>query len=270
MLLSNFEEENLIAKNELSKHNVQRYEFKSIIKNKSDDIDETVSIIQSSAPNPNSSQDIQEAKKNSNSLEKDLIERLLQKTDELSSSLAKLQIQFEKQQLEIEERVAGARNDGYKDGIKEGEEKAKKEMLDMIEKEKTTLIQSAIALDTEMKRSQSHLEELEKELSGIAVDIAKEVIVKEIDSSSQKVALALAKELLSSIVDATDIHIKVNTNDYPYLNENLKDSQKIKLEPSDAISKGGVVITCSNGNIDGNIMTRYRTLKQSVLDNLRA
>lgn len=269
MLSSSFEEENLIAKDELAKHNVQKYEFKSIIKNSDDEIEQK--IIESSIPiaSGNISEDTQESKKNPSSLEKDLIERLLQKTDELSGSLAKLQIQFEKQQLEIEERVTTARNDGYKDGLKEGEEKAKKEMLDQIEKEKTTLIQSTITLDKEMKKSQAHLEELEKELSGIAVDIAKEVIIKEIESDSQKVALALAKELLSSIVDATDIHLRVNTIDYPYLNENLKDCQKIKLEPDDAISKGGVVITCSGGNIDGNIMTRYRTLKQSVLDNLK-
>lgn len=268
MLSSSFEEENLIAKDELEKHNVQKYEFKSIIKNSDDEIEQK--IIESSIPVASvAPAEIQENKKPSSSLEKDLIERLLQKTDELSGSLAKLQIQFEKQQLEIEERVTTARNDGYKDGLKEGEEKAKKEMLDQIEKEKTTLIQSTITLDKEMKKSQAHLEELEKELSGIAVDIAKEVIIKEVESDSQKVALALAKELLSSIVDATDVHLKVNTIDYPYLNENLKDCQKIKLEPDDAISKGGVVITCSSGNIDGNIMTRYRTLKQSVLDNLK-
>lgn len=242
MLSSSFEEENLIAKDELEKHNVQKYEFKSIIKNSDDEIEQK--IIESSIPVASVvPAEIQENKKASSSLEKDLIERLLQKTDELSGSLAKLQIQFEKQQLEIEERVTTARNDGYKDGLKEGEEKAKKEMLDQIEKEKTTLIQSTITLDKEMKKSQAHLEELEKELSGIAVDIAKEVIIKEVESDSQKVALALAKELLSSIVDATDVHLKVNTVDYPYLNENLKDCQKIKLEPDDAISKGGVVIT---------------------------
>lgn len=126
MLSSSFEEENLIAKDELAKHNVQKYEFKSIIKNPDDEIEQK--IIESSIPvaSMNVSAEAQEIKKPSSSLEKDLIERLLQKTDELSGSLAKLQIQFEKQQLEIEERVNAARNDGYKDGLKEGEEKAKK------------------------------------------------------------------------------------------------------------------------------------------------
>ncbi|PAF50012.1 flagellar assembly protein FliH [Helicobacter sp. 12S02232-10] len=270
--MSNFEEENLIAKSELPKHNVQKYEFKSIAKNSDQDLKESVPIEKNTPPQAQDpSFSAQETKKSGgSSLEKDLIERLLQKTDELSGNLAKLQIQFEKQQLEIEERVNVARSDAYKDGLKEGEEKAKKEMLFEVEKEKTTLIQSIVTLDKEMQKSQKHLEKLEKELSSIAVDIAKEVIIKEVETSSQKVALALAKELLSSIVDATDIHIKVNTIDYPYLNENLKDSPKIKIEADDAIAKGGVVITCSTGNIDGNLMARYRTLKQSVLDNLKA
>ncbi|PAF44326.1 flagellar assembly protein FliH [Helicobacter sp. 11S02596-1] len=262
----------MIAKSELPKHNVQKYEFKSIAKNPYQDLEEAHPVENIPSPSVQESASlVQEVKKpGGTSLEKDLIERLLQKTDELSGNLAKLQIQFEKQQLEIEERVNTARNDAYKDGLKEGEEKAKKEMLQDVEKEKTALIQSVITLDKEMQKSQKHLEKLEKELSSIAVDIAREVIVKEVENSSQKVALALAKELLSSIVDATDIHIRVNTIDYPYLSENLKDAPKIKIDADDAIAKGGVVITCSNGNIDGNLMARYRTLKQSVLDNLKA
>lgn len=270
--MNNFEEENLIARSDLVKHNVQKYEFKTMSKDQDDSTDKAL-IPQVSMPfveNSNQPGNIDGKKSGNPSLEQDLIERLLQKTDELSSSLAKLQIQFEKQQLEIEERVNTARSDAYKDGIKVGEEKVKKEMLEMVEKERSALIQSAITLDKEMQKSQVHLASLEKELSGIAVDIAREVIVKEIDSSSQKVALSLAKELLGATIDATDVHLRVNTIDYPYLNENLKDTQKIKLEADDAIAKGGVVITSSSGNIDGNIMSRYRALKQSVLDNLKA
>ncbi|WP_095271786.1 flagellar assembly protein FliH [Helicobacter sp. 13S00477-4] len=267
--MNNFEEENLIVKSDLSKHNVQRYDFKSISKDDyHQNIKEDSKIINQTKDISTNESEIK--KTNSASLERELIERLLQKTDELSSSLAKLQIQFEKQQIETEQRVATARSDAYKDGLKEGEEKIKKEMLSEIEKEKTALIQSVITLDKEMEKSQKHLEELEKELSTIAVDIAKEVIVKEVEVNSQKVAFELSKELLSNIVDATDIHLKVNTIDYPYLNESLKDSHKIKIEADDAIAKGGVVIVSSSGNIDGNLMSRYKTLKQSVLDNLRS
>lgn len=270
MSLNSFEEENLIARSDLIKHNVQKYEFKAMSKDREELIEQThTEGAKPSIENLNQSANNDGKKNGVSSLEQELIERLLQKTDELSSSLAKLQIQFEKQQLEIEERVNTARNDAYKDGLKAGEEKIKKEMFEIIEKERGTLIQSAITLDKEMQKSQTHLASLEKELSGIAVDIAKEVIIKEIESSSQKVALALAKELLSATIDATDIRLRVNTNDYPYLNENLKDTQKIKLEADDAITKGGVVITSSSGNIDGNIMSRYRALKQSVLDDLK-
>lgn len=267
MLSSNFEEENLISKIDLQKHNIQKYEFKSIAKNVQESII-SEPVLQTTHVANESNDNSEENKKQPPSLEKDLIERLLQKTDELSGNLAKLQIQFEKQQLEMEERINTARNDAYKDGLKEGEEKTKKELLSQVEKEKSTLIQSAITLEEQMKKSQIHLQDLEKELSGIAIDIAKEVIVKEIEESSQKVALALAKELLSSISDATDIYIKVNTIDYPYINEQLKDVQKLHIQADDAISKGGIVLSCSSGNIDGNIMTRYKNLKQSVLENL--
>ncbi|PAF47324.1 flagellar assembly protein H [Helicobacter sp. 12S02634-8] len=271
MSLSNFEEENLIVKSELPKHNVQKYEFKSIAKNLDGDFKEEV-YAPKDMPLP--VQDFTENKPTSAaiapSLEKDLIERLLQKTDELSSNLAKLQIQFEKQQIEMEERVNTARNEAYKDGLKEGEEKTKKELLASVEKEKTNLVHSMVTFDKEMQKSQKNFEKLEKELSAIALDIAKEVIIKEVEADSQKIAFALSKELLSQVMEATDIHIKVNTMDYPYLVENLKDTPKIKIEADGAITKGGVVVVCDNGTIDGSLMARYKTLKQSVLDNLKA
>ncbi|EQD89197.1 flagellar assembly FliH family protein [Helicobacter pylori SouthAfrica50] len=125
------------------------------------------------------------------------------------------------------------------------------------------------ALDEKMKSSQNHLMALEKELSAIAIDMAKEVILKEVEDNSQKVALALAEELLKNVLDATDIHLKVNPLDYPYLNEHLQNASKIKLESNEAISKGGVMITSSNGSLDGNLMERFRTLKESVLDNFK-
>ena len=53
-----------------------------------------------------------------------------------------------------------------------------------------------------------------------------------------------------------------------YLKENLKDKEKIQIEADNAISRGGVVISSNLGNLDGNVMSRYKMLKQSVLDNL--
>lgn len=264
MSLSSFEEDNLITKNHIEKHRISKYEFRPIV---ADEVESKAKVSQPEStqdPNLPPAQSIGE-----DSIEKELIEKLLQKTDELSGSLAKLQIQFEKQQLEMEERVNTARNDAYKDGVKEGEEKTRQALETDVQKERTALVESAINLGKAMQNSETHLRELEKELSAIAVDIAREVIAKEVEKDSAAVASALAKELLGSIADATDVQIRVNPLDYHGLQDALKDYTKLKIEADNAITKGGVIIANGGGIIDGSITNRYKTLKQSVLDNLK-
>lgn len=257
MSLSSFGEENLIAKERASKHKITRYEFSPIV------LDE----VESSSEAPKEIE--AEPSQKDDSLEKELVEKLLGKIDELSTSLAKMQMQFEKQQQEMESQIATARNDAYKDGLRDGEEKIKAEFQNEIQKEKNSLIESAITLGTAMKNSETHLRELEKELSSIAVDIAKEVVAKEVESDSSAVATALAKELLGSIANATDIHIRVNPQDLQSLQESLKDYPKLKIQADNAITKGGLIINNGGGIIDGSISNRYKTLKQSVLENLK-
>ena len=282
--MSLLSQENIIGQEELKNHNIKKYEFKSItsemlesgkILEPSQEINkETNSEINESEPlgETQASTEIQNTESTMQkiaTLEQELVERLLQKTDELSSSLAKLQIQFEKLQVESEQRVASAREEGYKDGFREAETKAKDELFAEINTQKKSLVDSIITLESALKQSQKHLEDLEKELSAISVDIAKEVILSEVSENSQKIALGLTKELLNSIMDATNIKIKVNPSDYLFLKEQLSENTKVEILSDSAVSLGGVVIVSDSGNLDGTIMARYKNLKQSVLENMR-
>ncbi|STP11530.1 flagellar assembly protein FliH [Helicobacter magdeburgensis] len=282
--MSLLSQENIIGQEELKNHNIKKYEFKSItsemlesgkILEPSQEINkETTSEINESEPlgETQASTEIQNTESTMQkiaTLEQELVERLLQKTDELSSSLAKLQIQFEKLQVESEQRVASAREEGYKDGFREAETKAKDELFAEINTQKKSLVDSIITLESALKQSQKHLEDLEKELSAISVDIAKEVILSEVSENSQKIALGLTKELLNSIMDATNIKIKVNPSDYLFLKEQLSENTKVEILSDSAVSLGGVVIVSDSGNLDGTIMARYKNLKQSVLENMR-
>lgn len=282
--MSLLSQENIIGQEELKNHNIKKYEFKSItsemlesgkILEPSQEINkETTSEINESEPlgEIQASTEIQNTESTMQkiaTLEQELVERLLQKTDELSSSLAKLQIQFEKLQVESEQRVASAREEGYKDGFREAETKAKDELFAEINTQKKSLVDSIITLESALKQSQKHLEDLEKELSAISVDIAKEVILSEVSENSQKIALGLTKELLNSIMDATNIKIKVNPSDYLFLKEQLSENTKVEILSDSAVSLGGVVIVSDSGNLDGTIMARYKNLKQSVLENMR-
>lgn len=266
--MSLFNQENIIGTQSAHNHNISKYEFKSITQ-ASD-----TSSPQEESPPPAQESIAHTQEPKIPSLEKELVDRLLQKSDELSDSLAKLQLQFEKAQSQIDEQLNTAKDEAYKEGYNQAKEEIKSEIQEEFNAQKKILVDSIITLENALKDSQTHLQNLEKELSAIAVDIAKEVIVKEIEENSQKVALALAKELLHSIMDATDITLKVNPQDYLYLKEQLENAQqdsmhKITILADDALKPGGVVIISNQGNIDGSIMTRYKNMKQSILDNMR-
>lgn len=256
---------NLIHKDDMKHHIVQPYQFQTIADN----------------PNLNISEDINEQNETEHlervdekveipikSFEKELIEKLLKKCDELSTNLAGLQIQFEKTQVEMKENINRTAEEAFKRGLEQGKNEASAQLKDEVEREKEKITQSLITLENTLKDNKEHLEALEKELSTIAIDMAKEVIIKEIDENSQKVAFELTKELLANVSNATQIKLKVNPVDYVYLKENLKDIDRIEISSDNAISRGGVIVSSNLGNLDGNIMSRYRMLKQSVLENL--
>lgn len=261
---------NLIQEEHMSAHVVNKYQFKSIQQYPSKPLMQKgdTTVANGDENSPQLSDDIEKNSMTA-SLEKELIEKLLHKSDELSGNLAKLQMQFEKSQVDMQETINKTTDESYKRGFEEGKNEAKAEMESVISQEREKIVQSLITLENTLKQSQAHLEDLEKELSSIAIDMAREVIVKEIDDNSQKVALELTKSLLSNIIEATQINIKVNPVDYVFLKENLKGNEKVQIEADNAISRGGVVISSNLGSLDGNIMSRYKMLKQSVLDNLK-
>lgn len=262
--------QNLIQEEQISDHTVNKYEFKAI---------QPMEIHPLKSQNHEKIDGEKETQIGDNavqntaltipSLEKELIEKLLHKSDELSGNLAKLQMQFEKSQVDMQEQLEQVKEEAYKRGLEEGRNEMRNLLENDINQEREKITHSIITLEGTLQQSLKHLEDLEKELSSIAIDMAKEVIVKEIEENSQKVALELTRSLLANIMEATQIGIKVNPIDYVYLKENLKERENIQIEADNAVSRGGVVVSSNLGNLDGNVMSRYKMLKQSVLDNLK-
>ena len=122
-------------------------------------------------------------------------------------------------------------------------------------------------IDTNIAESKNHILGLEKELSSIALDIAREVILAEVSTNSAKIASSLARGLLQDLSQGTQVTLKVFPGDLEDLKESLKDLTNITLEADQAIAKGGVVILSNEGNIDGDIFMRFETLKKSILEN---
>lgn len=190
------------------------------------------------------------------------IEELLKKTDTLSDNIIKLQMKIESQESEFKERLANETAKAKEDGLKEGSEQAKAEFDAKIAEIESKYTNSIKKLNEECQKLNEFLDKTEKELSHTAIDIAKEVIAKEINENSGAVALNIAKTLIEDLKDATNIEIKVNPADLEHLDANLKKLPNMKISSDDAIAKGGALVLSNISNSDGTINARFEKIKK--------
>ncbi|MCU4137672.1 MAG: Flagellar biosynthesis/type III secretory pathway protein FliH [Thermodesulfobacteria bacterium] len=166
--------------------------------------------------------------------------------------------------------------EGHKRGYKEGFEKGKKEAEERYKKLENILkkdFQEKIRfINTFLKKLEKESKELilnmDKEVLNLALNIAQKLILKEIESDPE-ISLRLIKEALNYIAEGTELNIKVNPEEYKFLEENLlkyiSPSQKIKLIPDESISKGGIFIETSLGVIDATFEKRWKKLLETLL-----
>ncbi|WP_026943097.1 flagellar assembly protein FliH [Helicobacter rodentium] len=273
------EHENIITEAHKERHDIKKYNFRNMeVAPKVESQPSAESNTQGeAAPQPQPTMQIlEEAPKPAEPsidapalklFETEVIDKILQKSDVLAQSLQKLQEQFDKQGREIDEKVSVAKAEAKEQGLNEGYQKAKQELEAQINSQKELYGISIQRIDANIAKSKNHILGLEKELSSIALDIAKEVILAEVSTNSAKIASSLARALLQDLSQNTQVTLKVFPGDLEDLKESLKDLTNVTLEADQAIAKGGVVILSNEGNIDGDIFMRFETLKKSILEN---
>ncbi len=279
------EVKNIISPGSAVKHDIAKYNFKIMtqndvlsdkkIKEKYDkDIEygiaqnnENTTVPPTPAQKPQESPQqqpvIQEVQQPINN---EIIEALLSKSDKLAESLAKLQLNMEKQNEDFEKRISEQKQESYEKGLKEGIEKAEAENEQKFNTLKESFLDSIKVLNEKLKELESGYLGLEKELSSVAVDISKEVIVSEVSERGEEIALALSKALIENLKEATSIKLKLNPKEAEFVKSNLESDSRVKIESDKAIAKGGVVIISDSGNIDGSVLSRYQNLKNSILE----
>ncbi len=192
------------------------------------------------------------------------VEDLLKKTDEMSSNIIKLQMQIESQESEFNNRLNSELESAKEKFSKEGYEQAKAEFEKELNVLRDKYLKSVSKLEEACTNLNVFIEKNEKELADTAIDIAKEVILKELENNSSKIAYALAKDLINELKGAGSIEIKVNSVDYNYLKEHFSENSHIKITLDDAISKGSVIILSDSGNIESNLNARLIKIKKMV------
>lgn len=244
----------------MGNHNIDRYSFKSL---SSDDEASTQKPVEHrsfiSKDEEVDTTLLTQSSKDS------LIESLLKKTDEMSSNFIKLQMRLESMSEEHKDELAKVKKESYEEGLRDGKEQSQK---DDTLKLTQTLEQFAIStskLDNFITSMQNSLDEIKKELSSVALDIAKEVIKVEVDTNSNNIAFKLSSDIIAQLKESTSITLRVNPSDYEFLSNKLSMASNIKIIPDSAITKGGVVATSDGGNIDAQILKRFDRVKKMAL-----
>ena len=171
----------ILSPQEVKNHVVIKYEFKKLesIDNKLNP--HTVSNRQNQSVSqtdkePKIDDVFQKIQKQNQTLQ----ESLLKKIDELSTSLASMEIRFERQEKEFEERLITEKQKSFLEGKEEGKKELNAQIETELDSLKSQILHSIEKIKTTADEFIKVTTNLEKELVDTAIDIAKEVIQKEV------------------------------------------------------------------------------------------
>jgi len=197
-----------------------------------------------------------------------VIETLLEKSEALSRELVKVQAKLTNQESLFRDEMSKMKEDAFNRGVQEGISRAKMEQDTQYEEKLTQLQGSINKLEQLSSQFTSMMKNIEQELVHTSIAIAKEVVDAEITYNSGQVAINLARSLIKKIEEAKEVTIKVNHLDYESVKVGLSDMTNIKLIPDSAIARGGVIIISEVGSIEGNIVERYKKVKDDIISKI--
>jgi len=257
----------IISEKNLDRHTISKYSFKvlSSLDNETATISNEQNVEkESSEPinvvNISDEQPIQEQQPKD-----EVVQSLLKKTDELSGNYIKLQMKLEAKDEEFKKQLEEEKQKAYEEGVEAGKSQMSEQQNEQL---KSSIEQFATSIETISKTEKelkAALDPLRDELVSVAVDIAKEVVVAELSSSSKEVATALAHQLLEEVKGSTSVTLRVNPKDFEHVKGQIDNIEGIKIEPDSALTAGGVVVISDVGNIEGDIMRRYERVKTAAL-----
>lgn len=264
--------DNIINKEQVEAHTVQRYRFKVLGSNLQDTLNTDTGsmkevLVDTLDEGINDMNEVTTTLRIEESGQHLFVEELLKKTDELTTNVIKLQLQIERQENEFNQRLNDELQRERENAHLQGYQKAKEEMELSTSETKSRYLKSIHQLEQLSAAIEEKLLKLESEMSATAFEIAKEVIKKEVTKESGKIALLLSKELLKELKDASKIELRVNPKDLEVLQESYANHEKIKVTSDDAITLGGVVVLSDTGNLDGSLAMRLEKVKYLIQEN---
>jgi len=257
-----------IRNEKLSKHNIDKYNFKVFaIGVENSETDKKSSFVPSKKIQRK--EDRRKSEIDSSSMSQSskdsLIESLMKKTDDMSSNFIKLQMKLEDKEEEFKKKLENVKETAFNEGLEAGKEKALQNSQEDLTKGMAQFSSSVATLDESAKEFQKALESIKNELITAALDIAKEVVATELSQNSSEVAKVLGDELIKELQSASKVTLKVNPKDHGAISQHVGNLEYVNIISDKAVSEGGVVAISDAGNIDSQISKRFERVKRAAL-----
>jgi len=159
---------------------------------------------------------------------------------------------------EIEEKAYAK---GYVEGEKAGLEQGNRQLTPVIDNFSQALT------EVEKVKKEIYLN-AEKKTLDLAMAIARKIVSHEIQSNHE-VLLSIIREALDRVVDNEDITIKLNPEDFKYINDselalrNMVDHYpNITFKADASITGGGCLIETRMGEIDARIDRQFKVIEE--------
>lgn len=117
-------------------------------------------------------------------------------------------------------------------------------------------------------RAEIH-EEIEKEVTHLALSIAKKIVCHEIKTTQETVA-CVAREALGRIDNPGKIKIKFNPHDLRFIEDTqsqfthfFQNFDHVRFEAEDSIQSGGCLIETDRGDIDARIEKQFEAIEEA-------
>jgi len=259
----------VISNSKVSKHNVDKYNFKVLALGSENSNDEFQATSPDSSYTKESHPDRRvndvDSSALSNSSKDSLIESLMQKTDEMSSNFIKLQMKLEAKDEEYAYEIKKAKEVSFAEGVEAGIKQASKDIEAKLSNGVEQFATSVTRLEESAKLFEVSLENIKSDLILAAIDIAREVVTVEVTENSNEIAKSLSDELIKDLQSASKITLRVNPKDHGAISEHVGSLEHIQIISDSAVSEGGVVAISDAGNIDAQISKRFQRVKKVAL-----
>lgn len=258
-LLNNAEGNNYITEDDHSKHVIKKYEFQSMDKK-----------LEAQIAPAMEEKGIYTPKEESRKIEgmdflQEQLSRTLEENQKIFQKLEFFQDLLQKQNQIDPAILEELKQSSFQQGYNQAEQKLREDLQSKVLEQKEKMIFAIQELERVAQNLQEQVVQIRDDLSSIALDLAKEVILKEVQEHGSKIALMIASELLKPLEKSANITLKAHPLDLPLLQEKLTLSN-ITFEADVLVGRGGVIVISPNGNLDGSILSRYKNLKRSILD----